>query len=88
MKTSPITILLFAALASACADNAYRCFNPAGSTQDDSTKTAVCSSKLGLVLDSCYCSNRAEYFVEVPEETLDAFKACCGTTEGATITEC
>ena len=88
MKTSPITILFFAALASACTDNAYRCLNPAGSTEGDDIKTIECSQKLGLALDSCFCFSRAQYFVEVPREDLDAFKACCETTEGATITEC
>jgi len=88
MKTSTITILLFTALASACADNAFRCLHPSGSQNDDTIQTTECSKQLGLVPDSCYCTHRTEYFVEVPQEKFQAFVDCCQSVDGGKYLEC
>lgn len=77
--------LLNVALVAACGDDAWRCVNPNGKVDGDNALTQFCKMKLGM--EDCYCSHRAETYVNVGDK-LEDFKACCKLLEGFSYRQC
>jgi hypothetical protein len=89
MKTTALAILFCAAaVASACGDFSYRCFNPDESDGQAWRKTEACAMKVGPPGESCWCHHRAEYYMSVGQGNAEAFRKCCAGSDGWYAREC
>jgi len=75
MKSIYFGLLLSAATAYACGDNAYRCKNPDKSV-DEMWKVThkICND---IKEDDCYCSHWAEYYCDPFGDNIKKFKEQC-----------
>jgi hypothetical protein len=72
--------LLYASVAYASGDNAYRCKNPDNTVDEDWKATEAICDKLGA--DDCYCSHWAEYYCDPYGDNIDKFKKECEAKGG------